>query len=286
MKTILISDIGGKQETIIPYALNFTKYINNSISIIHAVDSRMQHAVSSAYADSQSFEVGSKLSHKEILEREKHHTRQTLDKILSKEASRLNFPLRVNTLVEESTIENMLSNELDADKTSLIIGTSKLKGTIVSDLEEFFETTRKFNSLSLIVPPEYCFSIPKNALIQFDFNQGINDRIYKVLELLKAFDPLISVMGATEQDKLQEMIIKGEAWQKEADNYMKSSLRITTNILAEGENTNTLLDFIQRNNFDLVAIPDKMKVSTGINFMPRDTSKQLIAKLNIPVLLY
>ena len=91
MKTILISDVGSKTKVIIPYSLNFTKFIDDTINIIHVVDPRKQQGVAGAYADSQSFQIGRKLTQKEIIEREKHQARINLDNLLSKEASKVKF---------------------------------------------------------------------------------------------------------------------------------------------------------------------------------------------------
>lgn len=286
MKTILISDVGGKQETIIPYALNFTKQYDNSINLIHVVDPGKHHAVCSSYADSQSFEVGRKLTHTEILEREKHQASLSLDKLLSKEASKLNYPLRVNIIVEENTLENRLHSEIGMDEPTLIIATSELEGTIVHDLDEFFETTGRFNIMSLFVPPGYNFSLPQKAIIKFDFNNADNDGIFKLFDCLKPFNPLITVADVVEMKNHVEMVIKSEVWKQFANNYMKSSLHLSTNILSGKNLIETLLNFIRRNNYDLVAFPEKMKDSSGINILSREQSKQLIKHLDIPVMLY
>lgn len=286
MKTILISDVGGKQETIIPYALNLTKHIDNTIDIVHVVDPRKQQGVSSAYADSQSFEVGEKLSHTQIIEREVSQTRFILEELLSIEASKLNFPLRVNTIVEENSIENLLHTIIKVDEPSIIISSSVLEGTILNDLDESLELTIIFNNLSLIITPGSKFLVPKKVLIQYDFELGINDDIFKVLDYLKPLKPHIDVVDLAEKDKYPEMVIKSEAWKQVANNYMNPLLPITTNILTGNQHAEVLSRFIPENSYDLVAIPKHMKASPGINIFSKNTSKQLVENLDIPVILY
>lgn len=104
MNTLLISDIKGQQESIIPFALNFCKLISNRVRIIHPMDPQKHPAVSSSFADSQSFEVAEKLTHEQIIKREINEIETMIDKLLSHEASRLNFPLRFSTSVTENTL--------------------------------------------------------------------------------------------------------------------------------------------------------------------------------------
>jgi hypothetical protein len=286
MKTILISDVGGKQETIIPYALNLTKHIDNTIDIVHVFDPRVQQGVSSAYADSQSFEVGEKLSHNKIIEREVAQTKSTLDKLLSIEASKLNFPLRVNTIVEENSIENLLHTIIKVDEPSIIISSSVLEGTILNDFDESLELAKMFNNLSLIITPGSKFSVPKKVLIQYDFELGINERIFRVLDYLKPFNPHIDVVDVTEKDKYPETVLKSEAWKQVVNNYINASFPITTNILTGNQHAEVLSRFILEKSYDLVAIPKHMKASPGINIFPKHLSKQLVNTLDIPVILY
>jgi len=188
LNTIFISDIGGKQETVLPYVLNFTKHISNKISVIHVVDPQKQPAVSSAYADSQSFEVGNKLSHQEIIDREKHNADLILKRHLSKEASKLNYPLRVKTIVESDSLKNKLSEELgNNDEQSLIIISASFEGTILDDLDEFLETTKSYNTITLIVPPGHEFSVPEKACVLYDFDSNIHNGVFNVINALEAF---------------------------------------------------------------------------------------------------
>jgi hypothetical protein len=288
-KTIFISDIGGKHETVLPYALSFTKHISNNLSIIHAVDPQKQPAISSAYADSQSFEVGSKLSKHQIIDRELHKADLLIEKKLSKEASKLNFPLRINTIVEAGSLGEKLSEELNADALSLIMIGANLEGTILHDLDEFFEITKQFKNISLIIPPEFEFTVPEKVFVLYDFESNIHNEIYNVINALEAFNPLINVADVVEHQndlKYIEMEIKSAAWLQQAGKFVASNPRLTSNILSGKHYSETVLNFIQRNNYDLVAIPKNMKDSINSNIFSKQISKQLINRLETPVILY
>jgi hypothetical protein len=286
MKTLLISDIENKAESIIPYSLNFIKFIDDTVTILHVIDPRNHQGVASAYADSQSFEIGRKLTQKEILEREKYQARINLDNLLSKEASKLNYPLRVNTIIEENSIFSRLNTEIGNEPLSLIITSSALNGTVIHDIAEFLELTNQMNNLSLIVPPGYQVSTPLKIIVLYDFNTVNNNNIFKLLKCLKPLKMSVSVANVAEHNKYHEMNIKSEAWKQVANDLLGSSIPITTNILVGKQQMVTAINFIHRNNYDLVAIPHNIKKLSGMYMYPKATTEQLINDLNLPVLLY
>jgi len=284
MKSILISDIETKKETVIPYALNFIKYIDDSIQILHLVDSRKHHAVSSAYADSQSFEVGKKLSYQEILEREKHHTRMALDKILSKEASRLNFPLRVNTIVEENSIENHLSNEINGADKPLILSSSEFKGTIVDDIEEFLELNRKFAYLSLIIPPGMEFKLPEKVIIYHDFKKGDKVNLNDLIEFLNFFKPEITIVDVANKNNITNVKEESEAWKKVKLENSNPEMIINIDILESDSKEMALLSYFESNTANMISVPQQTQY--GFTFFKSITSKNLINNLSKPVIIY
>ena len=77
--------------------------------------------VGSPVSDSQSITSGDKLSLEEIRQREKGKAEQSLDKFLSKEASRLNYPFKINTLIETEYLEEGLKKVFRERHGSLLI---------------------------------------------------------------------------------------------------------------------------------------------------------------------
>lgn len=71
MKIVIVSDIRGSSESIIPYGLNLAKRLETEVEIIHVIDSRVIQGVPSRYADSQSIAAGNKQTVNEIIQKEK-----------------------------------------------------------------------------------------------------------------------------------------------------------------------------------------------------------------------
>jgi hypothetical protein len=286
MKNIIISDINTKNKSIIPYALNFAKFIDDKVRIIHPVDPRVHQGIASAYADSQSFEVGDKMTHEDIAEREKHQAWTSLNKLLSKEASKLNFPLRIDTIIEENSIHSLLMDEIGNGQSSCIISSTSFNGTAFYDLAEFLEITNKFNSIALVVPPGHKATTPHKLIVLYNFNSGNDDDIFKMLESLRPIKISVSIADISKQNKYHEMLVKSEAWKQAANNYFGLSNPLTTNILVGEQFTDTAVNYIRRNNYDMVAIPHNIKELTGMSKYPKNKLEELINDLALPVLLY
>lgn len=284
MKTILISDIKTKKDTVIPYALNFTKHIDDTLQIIHLVDPRKQKVASSAYADSQTFEVSKKLNYTEVIERDLHQSRLALDRILSKEASRLNYPLRVNTIIEENSIENRLDSEQKDGEPSIILASSEMEGTIFHDFDEFLEVAVKFSKLSLMIPPGKEFKIPEKVLIYHDFEKGNKVDLMDALNFFEAFRPEITIIDVANTENFKNIEEESSAWCKVTHEEWKSELRLQVKILEGNHTEKALIDYINQNNIDLLAIP--LKKHYGLNLYPSGSPYQLISETELPVILY
>lgn len=282
MQTIIISDIHNKEESILPYALNFTKHLYPKTTILHVVDPRKQHAVSSAYADSQTFEVGEKLSHEDTIERELKQTRQALDELLSYEASRLNFPLRTNVVVKENTLEKQLQEEGGRYGNTLVLVSSKPDGEIVENFDAFLETVKRLKLLTLIVPAGMEFSNPSKAFTLFDFDKGRETGLMSVLSLLKPFNLKVNVGDMDRDGKYVELEIKSTAWEEVMKKYFQPEGGISTNILSGKDQSKSLIDFIRRNNYHLVLLP----VGEAKGKFSNNLIRRLIDELDLPILLY
>ena len=77
-RIILISDISGESESIIPWGLNLGKHTGSEVDILHIIDPREKHGVESPVSDSQSISPDGKLTREEILKREKGKVEQAL----------------------------------------------------------------------------------------------------------------------------------------------------------------------------------------------------------------
>lgn len=287
MKTILISDIKGEHESIIPYGMNFAKYSNDKVKVVHVVDPRKHHAVSSAYSDSQSFEVGEKLSPKAIINREIDRARTDLDRLLSSEASRLNYPLRVEVSVTDNSIEKQLEKETQHEDDLLFLTSSKPDGTVIDDLEEFLQITNSYKNYSLLIPPGLEFKKPEKALVLYDFNTKEDQNIFSLLLFLSKYELSLDVVDVCVKKDFIEMQVKSELWKQTAINQFRSrDIWFSTNILEGDNKVKTIVDFAKRNLFDMVIVSRQNPNIINKNVFSTSGVKQLISELNIPILLY
>ncbi|NJM14089.1 MAG: hypothetical protein HC896_00675 [Bacteroidales bacterium] len=212
MQVITISDIKGKTKSIIPYGLNLAKRLQAKVDIIHSIDSRTQHGVNSPYADSQSITPGNKLSHEEIMLREKNTTRNALDKLLSREASVLNFPLKVNVTIEENTLKKTINSKTGNDSNTLVAVNSEPDNYIFHSQKEIVETLKNSNLQVLVVPPGRKFKEFSNVLLvtNFSSNKGF-DKYSKAVFLLRDFKPLIHAVDVAKPNKYIEKEIKKQS---------------------------------------------------------------------------
>jgi len=287
MKTILISDIKGKHESIIPYGLNFAKYSNDRVDVLHVVDHRKHQAVSSAFSDSQTFEVGEKLSPETIINREVKKAKTELDNLLSHEASRLNYPLRVAINVAESSLEKQLEQHVKQKEELLIITSKEPDGTVIDSLEEFFQLTNSFKNYSLIVPKGLKFEKPEKAFILYDFNMEENQNIFALLFFLSNYSLSVDVSDVCSRKDYFEMEMKSGLWKQVAINHNRSkNIRISANIL-EGENyLETAINYVKRNKFDFIAVSRENSHLINKNVFSNSGIIKLIDEVNIPILVY
>jgi hypothetical protein len=59
-RIVLISDISGESESIIPWGLNLGKHTGSEVDILHIIDPRDKQGVESPVSDSQSITPGDK----------------------------------------------------------------------------------------------------------------------------------------------------------------------------------------------------------------------------------
>lgn len=287
MKTILISDIKGKHKSIIPYGLNFAKYSNEKAKVIHVVDPRKHHGVSSAYGDSQTYEVADKLTAKEILNRDVERIKTDLDNLLSREASRLNYPLRVEANVAQSNLKEQFQQEIKQDDETLIITSSEPDGNVVEDIEEFIQLTDSFKNYSLLVPPGKEFVKPEKAFVLYDFNTKEDQNIFSLLLFLSKYDLAVDVADVCKKKDFIAKQVKSELWKQTAINQFRSrDIWFSTNVL-EGDNyLQTVKNFIERNKFDMITVSRQNPNVVNKNSFSKSGLKKLINELNIPIMIY
>ncbi len=201
MRTIIISDIKSKEKSIIPYGLNIAKLTGSEADVVHVIDPRIQQGVYSSYADSQSINVGDKLEHETIIEREIHYAKRELEEILVREVSRLNYPLKTNIIVEENTIIRKIK-EIDRDiENPLIIVNSEPDNYIFSTLHEAVSIIAKISAASLFVPPGYGYKDFSNILIVPHNSSQNMERYTPLLRSIFRNNPIITAVDRLNTEK-------------------------------------------------------------------------------------
>lgn len=241
MRTIIISDIKSKEKSIIPYGLNIARLTGSEADVVHVIDSRIQQGVYSSYADSQSINVGEKLEHETIIEREIHYAKRELEEILVREVSRLNYPLKTNKIVEENTIIRKLK-ELERDLDNpLIIVNSEPDNYIFNTLHEAVSIISKINAASLFVPPGYEYKDFSNILIVPQNNSQNLKRYIPLLETIFKNNPRITAVDKLDTEK-QYKQVKG---------VIESSMKNLSS-LTSGPDIETMI-FTGNNYFDILS---------------------------------
>src|SRR5690554_4230105 len=100
MKTIILSDIKGSARSVIPFGLNLAKAMNSEVVVVHVIDPRINQANYSSFSDSQSLSPGEPQGHDETGRKELTVVESELDTFLNRESSRVNYPLKVESLVK------------------------------------------------------------------------------------------------------------------------------------------------------------------------------------------
>ncbi len=286
MKTIIISNIREETESIIRYGLNFGKHTETKTDIFHLIDPKAMHGPYSSYSDSQTTTPGEKLSHEEVMKREKEMADNDFKKILSREVSRLNYPLRVNTEIEIKEMEPALKEAQKEDPNSLLVSGTIPGSHMVSGLDELLKMARNAGLLSWIVPPNQEFVKPEKAILIVEPEEGKSPNARNLFEWLNLFPTLVHALTLAHKDTqadTQENTIK---WMEDIKSYSGSGLDYNTGVLKGDDLTGRLLDHIRKSKPDLVILPNGKKSKTGNYFYSAKEAGQMVEAFDKPVLFY
>jgi len=286
MKTIIISDIGGKDKSIIPYGLNMGKHNETKVMIHHIIDPRMHQGTATPYADSQTFTPGDKLSHEEIVDREKKFARKQLDKLLSAEASRLNYPLKYDTSVEVNSVDLKLIKILTEDKDDLCVASMVPDNSMISDLGELLVITEKVELPFLLVPPVYKFIEPSEIALVTHYSRDSFEPIKRALRWFESFHLTLSVFDIVEDMEVKKEEDLRDAWEQGVSSFIPSSMALQTNILIGKKNRGNIEEQIIKSTANLAMVPRALFKTTGIQLKKGVDRKQFLRDMKIPVLIY
>ncbi len=285
MKTLIISDIIEDASSIIPYGLNIGKHSQTRVNIIHLIDPRENQGTTSPVSDSHTVTPGDKLTQEEILNKQETKARTLLDRLLSKEASRLNFPLRIDQTIEIRPAAEGLEEILNAGPGSLVITGTHPATTMVGTLGELLEIITPMNNPILIIPPGQRFIPPKEALLISDF-QDDHEIFSGIRPWLKPFALRINALAITTSDKASDTQARGQQWKKDIEKKDEPDLIQHTGVLEGDDPVKALMDHVHQNNPDLVIIPKSNKTAFADYLYAGKHAGQFVETLGKPVLLY
>lgn len=284
MKIIIISDIRGSSQSVIPYGLDLARAMNSKVDVVHVVDPRINQANYSSYSDSQSFSPGEPLGYVESSQKEVTLVNTELDNLLSRETSRINFPLKVDTRVKVGSIEEEVEKIIAEETSCLLIVSSEADGAIFESRSEIYDLIKDSKAMCILVPPGKQFREYKKILHPVDFDSKELDKYSDLRFFFEAFDPLINAVSvATEKDYL-ELDLKKNSWVKVAkDTFFPAKVR--ANVLKGEEFADTFINYSIRNEPDLIMLIQRKKNPFQKNFKT-ELVGTIVGKTNIPTLFF
>lgn len=286
MKTIIISDIGGKDKSIIPYGLNMGKHNETEVKIYHIIDPRMNQGTATPYADSQSITPGSKMSHEEIFEREKNFARKELDKLLSAEASRLNYPLKYDTSVEVDSLDLKLRKILSEDKEDLCVASMVPDNSMITDLGELLELHEKVELPLLLVPPGYDFREPAEISLLTDYSVDSQEPVKRALSWFDAFPMTIRAFDLVADVALKEKENQRTLWEDAVNSFATASMMLDTKIMLGEKNRDGIMDQVRKSAATLVMLPGKISRAQGSGLKKNTNRIKFLRSMEMPVVIY
>ena len=284
MKTVIISDINSKSDSVIPYGLNLAKHLESEVDVLHIIDTRIQQGKYSSVSDSQSITPGSKLSPEEFLQKEKNKARLNLDKILSAEVSRLNYPLKVHTAITQNIIEDELKQRSINDKESLFIINSEPDNYMFSSKNDILSTIKNTGIIALIIDPGIKFKPFERVFIPMKFGSEKYNAYARAQFLFKHFDMTIDAVDIAKKKDYMKIELKAARWKKSTRKDF-SPANLATHIMEGKDRIETLSDYMGKNNHDLMMFFKKKENLINRIFKPNKL-ELLVNQTNIPVLLH
>lgn len=282
MKTIILNDISNSSESIIPYGLRLARALESEVDILHVVDPRTHQGSYSSVSDSQSISLTDTRSHAETIEYEKLRISLKMDKLLSAEASRLNYPLKINRIIVENSLEEELEKRISKNPNCLLVVNTEADHDMLEDTSEVVQLIKKLGVPAIAVPPGETFKDYTDALMPLDLDKNNFTSVKDLTFLFEHFHMSIDAVGVAASGDYTELELKSIAWKDAVSDYYLPLSNVYTNIL-EGDNFNkAITHYFKRNHRDLlIIINDK-----NGNKITKSTTIQLLNDLRSPALVY
>ena len=281
-KIVIISDIRGKSESIIPYGLKLARHLESEVDILHVIDPRSEPVLPSSFADSQSFAIGEKFSYNDTLQREKSRADSGIDKLLSTEASKLNYPLKIHTVIEEGSIEDKISDYLDSEQSVVFLINSQPDGHLFKSQKEMMDIVTSTGAIFLIIPSGYTFRVFSKVVLLLDFMISEINEFGKVSFVLKQFTPVYYVLKILKSNETAVMDQETREMEKEVTDLLKP---FASEVIHLATNHNRFIALLNDNNPDLLVMFQK-KPNLYTTLFGKSLSLEILEHSVRPVLIY
>lgn len=284
MKTIVISDITEDTRSIIPYALKIGKYTQTRVEILHFIDPILQQGNYSNLSDSQTFTPAEKLPHEQLLNREKYWAEMEIHKLLSREASMLNYPLRIQEHIAIRETANALREFISEDNPVIITSTTPSKA-MLSGLNELLMIAGEFDVMVLVVPGNHPFTAPREGILVTDFSPEQYQHCNQIFRFLQPFNPLIYACDISYKQH-DEPQLKIDKWMELVKRFDHSECIVKTGVMHGHTESRSLQDYVEMYTPEIVIMP----IHKRERFTPQTGNTpaivNLVESLNTPVLFY
>ncbi|QIA09103.1 hypothetical protein [Draconibacterium halophilum] len=282
MKTIILSDINNSAKSIIPYGLRVARELESEVDVLHVIDPRSHPGAYSSLSDSQSISPGETLSHAETIKHAKNRASIKLDKLLSAEGSRLNYPLKINRVIVENSVEDELEQRLAQNPDCLLIVNAEMDQDMLDTTEEAVRLIKKTGVPSFIVPPGETFKSDISALMPLNLDQNNFTSLTDLKFFFDKFKLNIDAVGVVLNGDYTTMELKSLAWKDTVSDFFLSETKLNTNVLEGKDFIDTISNYFKRNNRHLLLL---INDSENINFSVAHTV-ELLDSVKSPALVY
>lgn len=283
MKTIIISDIRSNSKSVIPYGLKLARSMESEVDVVHVVDPRIHHGKYSPFSDSRSVTPGHKLTHGEMIQREMGLVRTELDKLLSSEGSRLNYPLKVNTIVEKNSIQSEIEKIAEKETSWLLVTSSEPDDHIFMSKKEIYSTLNATGAAGIIVPPEAKYREYKKIIHPVDFSSDELDNYADLRFFFTVFHPVVNAVSVANGNKYLSLETKSKAWRRMVSDVFLPS-EIKSNVLKGDDFMKTLTNYSKRNEYDLFMLfPQMENLKKNLK---KENVQEIVTETKLPMLYY
>ncbi len=286
MRTIILSDITEETPSIIPYGLNVAKYAETRVEILQYSDPKLVQGTYSPISDSQSITPGEKLSYEQILHRETEIAKEKLDRLLSREASRLNYPLRINTIAEITDPEKAIADKLDEFENVMVITSTNPSHSMASGLDDVLTVLQKLNTRILIIPAGKKFIKPAKCCLVTDLSKEASQNLENLFSWINPLAERIYTSAVIHNESGSNSSQQIEQWQQALKAYSQFLASDSTEVVRIDEPDVAFENICRHKRPDMVVYPKNGKSYFSRLLFSEGYLRNFSEMLNIPVLLY